>query len=71
MPVPYYPSSSPLQQVRHDQQADYFVRRGSVPLSAEPQQRTPEVTGWQPVADIAPIKAATASPQPSKTILAA
>ncbi|PIL37397.1 transcription factor [Ganoderma sinense ZZ0214-1] len=69
MPVPYYPSSSPLQQARHDQQTDYFVRRGSVPL--EPQQRTPEVTGWQPVADIAPIKAATASPQPPKTILAA
>ena len=77
MPVPYYSSSSPAaQQV---QQTDYFVRRGSLPASAEMQRRSvespiPEVTGWQtvPPSEMAPAKSAKSSPQiTSKPMLAA
>ncbi|TBU38405.1 hypothetical protein BD309DRAFT_874485 [Dichomitus squalens] len=77
MPIPYYPSS-PAQQAQQGQQTDYFVRRGSLPVPAEVQQRRsdgpmPEVTGWQsiPMSEMAPSKAARTSPQPSKTVIAA
>ncbi|KAI0751066.1 hypothetical protein C8Q80DRAFT_1217934 [Daedaleopsis nitida] len=75
MPIPYYPSS-PAQQAQQLQQTDYFVRRGSLPAPAEMQRRmtegsVSEVSGWQstPMSELPPAK--TASPRPSKPILAA